>query len=83
MNHYIDKNIPLPNRNRGGVGTARTPSNSYPLADMQVGDSFLCTNRTQTKISPAVHQWARQQREPKPKFTIRDVQEGVRIWRVS
>lgn len=81
----IDSDIPIPQRNpkAGGVGTVRIPRNAYRFADMRVGDSFLCKNRSQVQVSSAAHSWAIYQSEPKPKFLTRVTPEGVRCWRTS
>lgn len=67
----IDKNTPLP------------PSGTkYPFADMDIGDSFLCNDRSCVQIASAAYKWAKAKGNG-AKFTCRTVEGGVRCWRVK
>lgn len=81
MEHYIDINIPIPPKARST--NPRSVRNSYPFADMNIGDSFLCTNKPQIELAAAARSWAKYHPEPHPKFVTRLTPEGVRIWRTT
>lgn len=72
----IEKGIPVPSKGR--------KSRLYPLADMQVGDSFFAPGRVVQQLTAAV---ARPAKIMGAKFACRTVTEngvkGVRVWRVE
>lgn len=68
----IDTNVDLPQ--------SRT---KYPFADMQVGDSILFKDERQaTSARVAAVRYA-QRHEPDCTYTLRKVEDGWRLWRVS
>jgi hypothetical protein len=83
--YAIDFDVPLPERRSG------RPSYVYPLADMQVGDSFFVPRGfTANKVIAARVQRACsgfRKSHPDVKFTVAQVTEGdaegVRAWRVK
>ena len=70
----IDKNIPMPKIVRNGG-----PKAKYPFADMQVGDSFEVTDKTTKKFASTC---AAATRRLGSKFTIRTIDNGIRVWRI-
>ena len=53
----------------------------YPLAKMDVGDSFLAPKKIQSKITAAANY---QKRRHKKTFTVRKISDkNVRCWRVA
>ncbi len=81
--YIIEKNIPIARDNRGGPGKRQARSRTYPFGRMEVGDSFLCTDRTAAQLASASCNYAKKWRRLDRKFTVRTVSDGVRIWRVS
>ena len=72
----IEKNVPMPSVNAGGF-------RKYPLGDMEVGDSLLdvdATDTTSSKLRNAAKIYGRRNGM---RFTSRKVDEGVRVWRVE
>lgn len=68
----IDKHVPLPPSN--GIGRPV----KWPLADMEVGDSFIFPLRSRGNIA------AKGLRFKPKRFTIRKISETeARIWRVE
>lgn len=63
----IDKDIPIPRR--------------YPFADMEVGDSFLLA--PDMKRIPTTVAALRYGDRHNMKFTVRQVPEGFRCWRIE
>lgn len=73
----ITKGIPIPPKNCG-------TKSCYPLREMKVGDSFLVevpAGERKAKFQVALCLAAR--RVEGKKFTTRQVENGVRVWRVS
>ena len=66
----IEKNVPIP------IGYNHQP---YPLADMEIGDSFLITNPS-PYIRSNIWAWSRKHAR---KFTVRKVPGGTRVWRIE
>lgn len=71
--YKIEKNVPLPEARRGKAGT-------YPFGDMEVGDSVLIEDRSQSSISGALthykYRWGKD-------FATRREGDGVRVWRTK
>lgn len=74
MEIKIEKNIPIPNRERH--------VSKYPFGKMKVGDSFflLATDTNANKIRSAAAWYAVRNGF---KFTVRKEGEGVRCWRIK
>lgn len=73
-NFTIERGLPLPS------GPVR---NKYPLADMEVGDSFAASAGERSRISAAVSGWAKRATGAK-RFTVRAInRDTIRIWRVA
>lgn len=69
----IEKNVPIPPKNRNGVGP------KYPWPDMKVNDSFFAPDRKiQNFSAPRLYA-----RKHNMKFKCRTVDGGVRVWRVK
>lgn len=75
--YEIVKDVPTPSRDNFGRGRTRR----YPFADMDVGDSFLVTDRTTGAIAQAIRR-ANTTLEGK-RFGYRTVSDGVRVWRIE
>ena len=60
-----------------------SPRMKYPFDGMKVGDSFLihCTEDEKKKRAASVRNAAG--RKPEWVFTVRVVDEGVRVWRIE
>lgn len=74
MNYPIDKNIPAP----AGYTVQEIPK--YPFMEMQVGDSFFVPSVKQSTMGGYVA-WAG--RILHRRFTAREVDGGVRVWRIK
>ena len=75
----IDKGLELPDKQSGGRET------KYPYKELEVGDSYLVKLKKYSKskhasISSAAAQWVKRN-ELDWKFTVRKVDEGIRVWR--
>ena len=68
MEFEIEKGIPLP-----------SPHSKYPLAGMEIGDSFFVPGMRITDLSSSLAY----QKQFGKKFVSRTVNGGVRIWRKS
>ena len=72
----IERNIPIP----------RSLTSKYPLEYMEIGDSFLAHDKKeqykQTNIASSIRQWAIRHGDGM-KFTVRQVDEGIRVWRTK
>jgi hypothetical protein len=82
MAFVIEKGIdmpPIPGGNRGSRSPRLTPQH-YPWEQMEVGDSFIVTNRPVKKISTAA---VYAQRRHGMKFACRSVGNGIRVWRTA
>lgn len=74
----IEKGIPQPVRGRGG--------RKYPWSGMDVGDSFFVPDVTSAKLSGAASSYTNHRRrtgKSVPKFSVRKVDGGVRVWRTA
>ena len=65
----IEKNIPIPK-----------PRNKYPFALMDVGDSFFVPGKTASHLSGSI---GNAMRITSGKFVTRNIDGGVRVWRVE
>lgn len=68
----IDHNIPLP-------GPRQSTTLRFPFALLEVGDSFFVPG-DKNAVSPAAFQYAKRHGK---KFTVRKVEGGHRVWRLS
>lgn len=79
----IDSHIPIP----ADVSTGRR--STYPLADMNVGDSFLVpfngdtAKKVTQRLHSAVSQFQRRNTDSDRRFTVRAEATGVRVWRIA
>ena len=71
----IDKGIAIP------VFGRRGRTSQYPWEAMEVGDSFFVRNRTAANFRSTCEK-ASVRHKPK-KFICRDVEGGVRAWRIA
>ena len=71
----IDKGVPMP-KLRGGPG--RNPI--YPLGDMEVGDSFLVPGEKRSSLRSAIQMYGKRYGK---RFSLRTVDGGQRVWRLS
>jgi len=70
--YQIEKGIPLPSGCKSCL---------YPLKDMEVGDSFLVEGGVDKNIRGSISNWKK--KRPEMKFAVRNVEGGVRVWRVA
>ena len=72
----IEKGIPIPANATTGPGTPR----KYPLAEMEVGDSFLAplNRKGSVKSRASLHA-----RKTGRQFCVRVTEAGVRVWRIK
>jgi hypothetical protein len=80
----IEKGIPIPK----GPGRAEKGQSKYPLADMEVGDSFLVTEAKTSGFSGTFDNFRiRHPDKAAWRFSTRTVQhegqKAIRIWRVA
>jgi len=68
----IEKNVPAPIK--------RHPSTIYPYGEMEVGDSFFAPEEMKTRLRTAATVF---KRKTGRNFTIRQVEGGIRVWRVA
>ena len=74
--YELDKNVPMPKA-----------SSKYPFEDMDVGDSFFVADgddenwKTLRKMRGASN-WA-SKKFPDTKYSVRKVDNGVRVWRTA
>lgn len=78
----IEKNIPIPPPRRA------ERSGAFPFTDMQEGESVFLADSPEHKTPPAArltraaHQY-RKVHDPAFHYTIRTVEGGARLWRIS
>lgn len=79
MTFDIEKGVPLPEPpQRGRKGS------KYPLADMQVGDSFLVPTMKPEERRQSLYQLVNTKgRAMGRKFVVRVADKGVRVWRTE
>jgi len=70
----IDKDIPMPPIRK------RTRAMKYPLAYMEVGDSFIVVETDPGRLRTSAYAWGRRHGV---QFQAEDTGEGTRIWRVG
>jgi hypothetical protein len=79
----IEKNIPVPENVRTGRRS------TYPLSDMQVGDSFLVPfdlddhKKVTQRVHSAASQFRRRVTDSQRQFVVREETTGVRVWRIA
>lgn len=77
----IQKGVPIPE-----IITKRKRTERYSFENMMVGDSFLYstvkTEGRQRYLGNAARNWAKY-RKNGWKFTVRQTDEGIRIWRIK
>jgi hypothetical protein len=71
-NYVIEKNVPL-------VPAPGAPT-KYPFLQMEIGDSFLVTDRTRPQVGAAA---GRAGKLSGRKFKARTVEGGARVWWVA
>lgn len=71
----IEKGVPITRRRHGKGGESK-----YPFEKLEIGDSFLLTNKTTNAFAASVTYWSRRL---KRKFISRKVEGGVRVWRIK
>lgn len=73
MQYKVESNVPLP----------APDASKYPFASMQIGDSFLVPNPSDTdrkRVQTAAASYGRRHSKA---FRTRSVDGGIRIWRVG
>jgi hypothetical protein len=76
MTYEIRTGIELPKiSNRGRAGASK-----YPFAQMEIGNSFIVTDRTARTVRSAVNAF---QKRYEAKFAVRVTEDGVGVWRIS
>jgi len=79
----IETGIPVPPRNSPGTGRPPLEYGSrYPFATLKVGESFFLAGRNSRVFSAYTRTWAMRNGSLR-KFRCRDVEGGVRVWRVE
>jgi len=69
----IEKNVPIPSLKRAtGVSVA--------MAQMEVGDSIFCKDKTSSTLAGSI---TYSKRKTGNKFATRSVDGGVRVWRTA
>jgi|Laugresu1bdmlbdd_1035124.scaffolds.fasta_scaffold01577_12 hypothetical protein len=70
MKYKIQKNIPIPQK----------PTNQceYPFSEMNIGDSFLCSNSEKARSAAKKYGYTVTIRR-----TNEDVLKGYRVWRIN
>ena len=71
----IRSDVPLPTPRGRGVRESK-----YPFAEMNVGDSFVVTDKTARTVRSAV---AAFQKKFTAKFAVRTTDEGIGVWRTE
>jgi hypothetical protein len=69
-------------------GATGAPTARYPLHIMMLGDSFFVPSdgsmvKTKSRVTAAVSQFHRRNKESGVRFTVRQVTNGVRVWRTA
>lgn len=83
MTFVIEKQIPIPppsSGKRGGSTRGPNADNTYPWAEMQVGDSILIPHRMRDSLSTSIRYHTKRHGML---FTQRKNDDGVRVWRLS
>lgn len=74
MTYTVRTNVPLPKTVHRGRASV------YPLSDLEVGDSFVVTDKSVRTVRSAV---AAFQKKYKAKFAVRTLDTGVGVWRTD
>lgn len=76
----IEPNIPIP-----APGTRKHRVSKYPLREMQIGDSFLLSRAdfTEEELRRALRAITSNASRWKTRVSYRQVEGGVRVWRVA
>lgn len=69
----IEKGVPLPSDERGRAA-------KYPWAEMEIGDSFFLKDGSSSSISGAASNAGKRLGF---KFSTREMDDGVRVWRIA
>lgn len=71
--YEIDNDVPVP-----------TTRSKYPFDEMEVGDSFFVSGGSKLTLRKmrSASNWATK-KFPDTKYSVRAVENGVRIWRVA
>lgn len=79
----IDKNIPVPT---SGIQKGRP--RKYPIESLEIGDSFLIPyekdvnkNAMHSRASGSIANFRK--KHPEKKFTTRQMEDGIRVWRIE
>lgn len=89
--YEIEKNIAIPNQEYRG---RKRGESKYPIAKMEVGDSFLipakkgargkiCAMSTAYGAVATAKKWMKAAGDTTREFTVRTVEGGARIWRTK
>ena len=70
MELELERDVPIPESNRV----------NWPHKDMQVGESFLCTNKTLAAVCNVNVRYAKKHNM---KYTAKQMEDGVRVWRIA
>jgi hypothetical protein len=73
----VEKNIKMPS----AKPKKRKRFEKYPWSKMQVGDSFFVPNKMTNSMSAVAVVAAK--RNPGMKFSVRQMTDGVRVWRTA
>lgn len=71
----IEKNVPVPTANGGRYRACK-----YPWRELKPGQSFYVPNGNRASINAGVQNWSK---KLNAKFTVRTMDGGIRVWRVS
>ena len=71
----IETNVPIPQANGGRYRACK-----YPWRELRPGDSFYVAKGNRNSINAGVRNWSA---KLGAKFTVRTMDGGVRVWRVS
>ncbi len=73
MQYKVETNVPIPSRDRS----------KYPFVDMDVGDSFLIPDPTDTERKRVQTSAASYGRRHNKHFVTRTTHDGIRVWRIE
>ncbi len=81
----IDKDIPIPVRKRAFIANRKQWPEKYPYREMEVGDSFFIPHdayNSSASLRTTLYHSARRMGN-NYKITIKQVEGGVRCWRIQ
>ena len=82
MTFVLESDVPVPTRT--GSGGRRSGTSKYPFAVMDVGHSFLVPGDAKTQtVRSAVSAYQKRAGDAAGKFSVRAVNDGVRVWRLE